>query len=157
MIFPDHPLWLLQKNARLLGMFHFLSPLSLRMASLNRGVQIFSSKKPTKFVPFRQILQRCQTKNEPFGLHFEKSTNKNLRVRIPVTFGGADKKWNVPYMHHSWLLAGSGRLFSGSGIWPKEYCRIREKTNFFDEVRDLTLTREVGFAKLLAWDPQTQF
>ena len=96
-IFPDHPLWLLQKNARLLGMFHFLSALSLRMAALNRGVQIFSSKKPTKFVPFRQILQRCQTKNEPFGLHFAKSTDKNLRVRIPVTFGGADKKWNVPY------------------------------------------------------------
>ena len=87
MIFPDHPLWLLQKNARLLGMFHFLSALSLRMAS----------KKPTQFVPFRQILQRCQTKNEPFGLHFAKSTDKNLRVRIPVTFGGADKKWNVPY------------------------------------------------------------
>ena len=29
--------------------------------------------------------------------------------------GGANKKWNVPYMHHSWLLAGSGRVFSGSG------------------------------------------
>ena len=70
MIFPHHPLWLLQKNARLLGMFHFLSALSLRMASLNRGVQIFSSKKPTKLVSFRQILQRCQTKNEPFGLPF---------------------------------------------------------------------------------------
>ena len=67
--------------------------------------------------------------------------------------GGANKKWNVPYMHHSWLLAGSGRVFSGSGIWPKEYCRIREKSNFFDEVRDLNLTRAVGFAKLLAWDP----
>ena len=42
-------------------------------------------------------MQRCQTKNEPFGLHFAKITDRNLRVRIPVTFGGADKKWNVPY------------------------------------------------------------
>ena len=42
------------------------------MAALNRRVQLFSSKKTTKFVPFRQILPR-------------------------FTFGGADKKWNVPY------------------------------------------------------------
>ena len=36
-IFSDHPLRLLQKNAGLLGLFHFLSALSLRMAALNRG------------------------------------------------------------------------------------------------------------------------
>ena len=33
----------------------------------------------------------------PSDFLFAKSTDKNLRVRIPVTFGGADKKWNVPY------------------------------------------------------------
>ena len=78
-------------------MFHFLSALSLRMAALNRGVQIFSSKKPTKFVPFRQILKGAKQKINPSDFIFAQTTDKNLRVRIPVTFGGADKNWNVPY------------------------------------------------------------
>ena len=31
-------------------------------------------------------------------------------------------------------------------------CGIRENANHLDGIRDLTATREVGFAKVLAWD-----
>lgn len=39
----------------------------------------------------------AKQKMNPSDFLFAKSTDKNLRVRIPVTFGGADKNWNVPY------------------------------------------------------------
>ena len=33
----------------------------------------------------------------PSDFIFAKSSDKNLKFRIPVTFSGAGKKWNVPY------------------------------------------------------------
>ena len=43
------------------------------------------------------------TKNKPLGFHFSKGADKNLRVQIPVIFGGGrgggvhvKKKQNVP-------------------------------------------------------------
>ena len=97
MIFPHHPLWLLQKNAGLLELFHFLSALSLRMAALNRGGSDIFFKEADKICTLQTNLAKVPDKKWTLRTHFAKSTDKNLRVRIPVTFGGADKKWNVPY------------------------------------------------------------
>ena len=53
----------------------------------NKVIRIFSSKKPTKFGPFRTKFSKVLTKNKPFGFHFSKGASKNL-VRIPVILSG---------------------------------------------------------------------
>lgn len=49
---------------------------------MNKGVRIFSSKKPTKFGPFAQTFQSA-AKNKPFGLHFSQDADKNRGVSDP--------------------------------------------------------------------------
>ena len=59
------------------------------MTGFQLGVQIFSSKKPTKLGTFRQISQKLNTKSGPFGFNFSKGSYINLRVQIPIIFKGA--------------------------------------------------------------------
>ena len=42
-------------------------------------------------------MKGAKQKINPSDFIFAQTTDKNLRVRIPVTFGGAYKNWNVPY------------------------------------------------------------
>ena len=57
-----------------------------------------SSKKPTKFGPFRKFFQRSRQTINPSDFIFQRAPTKKLRVRIPAILrGGADKKWNVPF------------------------------------------------------------
>ena len=46
--------------------------------------------------------------------------------------------------------AGSGRVFPGSGIWPKIQCGIWENAKYLDGKRDLTAAQEAGFTKIWA-------
>ena len=81
------------------GTFHFFIRTPAKDGGfLQRGVRILSSKKPTKFGPFRKFFQRCRQTINPSDFIFQRAvTDKKLRVRIlPSLGGGADKKWNVP-------------------------------------------------------------
>lgn len=47
---------------------------------------------------------------------------------------------------------GSGRVFSGSGIWPKYSAVFEIAQNFLDGIRDVTATREAGLGEILERD-----
>ena len=47
---------------------------------------------------------------------------------------------------------GSGRVFSGSGIWPKYRAEIGKNDKYLDGIRDLTARREAVLAKIWARD-----
>lgn len=93
--------------------FHFSTRPPLRMAGFGKkGVQIFSSKKPTKF--------------GSFGHFFFQKAHKKLTLWIPAIFlGRADKKWNVSIWHKnglSTILATSELFIRNSGSWLVHKC-----------------------------------
>ena len=53
------------------------------------GCLDFFFKEADKILTLYTNLSKLLTKSEPFGFHFSKGADKNLRVRIPVIRGGA--------------------------------------------------------------------
>ena len=74
------------------------------MTGLQIGGLDYFFKEANQILILRTNSSKVPTKNEPFAFIFSKSTNKNLRVQIPVIIGGwggggregADNKWSVP-------------------------------------------------------------
>ena len=66
--------------------FHFISspPPPKDDGFSNRGVRIFSSKKPTKFGHFRWLFQRCQQKINPLDLIFKRAPTKIWGFGFPT-------------------------------------------------------------------------
>ena len=58
------------RNSRLCRAFHFLSALHLRMTGFWTGGLDFSSTKPRKFGPYRQVFRNCQQNVKPSDFIF---------------------------------------------------------------------------------------
>ena len=55
---------------------------------MNSGVRSFFFKEAYKIWTLKTNFSKVPTKKEPFGFHFSKGADKNLRVRNLVIFGG---------------------------------------------------------------------